>query len=263
MWLDNLQHKVSIFPRPVRVTVLLPQSAVLREAENCCYYSSSYSKADNNNAEVTIRVKTPRFFSRFFSHQDASQTLFLDTTTQSAEHRAADINDAFLLVEILGCSRKEVDGSIAPRKSLYWRFFAWMRNKKTTAELANVSADSGSEIGELLPPAVFEKGSLSAMDSHFLSNPSTARRYQRIVAKAVLIDTLAFNDPESFELYQNIFKLGAFAISAFVTIVTLTQAHAGSLVDLLASGDFSSILSCPRFFFELGALNAPLIIGAL
>lgn len=264
LWITYVRQKLSEFPRPLRLSVYLPQSSPLKEAEMQSFTSPSFSDNEKVGEELIVRVKNPRFFYRFFSHQHPSQTLFLDSTLQKPEHRAADISDTETLLNILG-TRK--GSQPIARKGWIWTLLAWSRQRKSYFDLTEHRATNSSSRGELPEPSLLDRSIANPMDEFFLSDPSMSSYYTRKVAQALMIDIVAFGDAESYQLYRSATTLFFLLLSIGVGMFTAIQYNAISLT-YLKSFDFDirtsiSLLLCPGFILRFFALNGVWILPSI
>ncbi|KAL7272312.1 hypothetical protein RUND412_004886 [Rhizina undulata] len=273
LWLDFFQHRVSNYHLPLSVKFTLPESNATKVAETVMFQSNIAGKvcptecrgsaihlpptasipparAATNSAQLSqpqplflnIRVTNPRFFARFFSHQDARQTVYLDIISQPVERRLAEIDDLRVFLDILSphssssgkssnTSENQTTSLLQPspsrktsRSGLRWRIVSWLRRWKTMGELKALPPVVLPE-DSLLPPALLPAGSFNTLDEYHLSLPDSdesaarlRRTYRQKTLQAVLIDYIAFGESESLELYGKIVNLLLHVLLMCVTV---------------------------------------------
>lgn len=234
LWLEYFKHQVEAYDCPISVTLTLPESNATKIAEVVKFQSKPRPKPRSLSftnqpiftspeltppptpTELTIRVSTPRFFSRFFSHQDPRQTVYLDITSQPVERQPAEINNLRLFLDILLSPRHE-DKPLSSWGGWRWRIAAWLRRRKTQAELDALPPEDTHPI-----PEVHASSGLSTLDQHFLTTDAK-RLYRRTTVQSVLIDYIAFGEAESLELYDKV--IGLFLRSCLVALTMMLASN--------------------------------------
>ncbi|KAG0133834.1 hypothetical protein HOY82DRAFT_248736 [Tuber indicum] len=289
LWLDYLKHRVSTYNLPILVTVTLPESNATKAAENVTFYSDQLSRGVSpaqagasdsqgqpppfreldapslsNRAEshLTIRVSNPRFFTRFFSHQDPLQTIYLDIISQPDERRLAVVNNLPLFQDLLRPQQPKATSILKNRQPLIqfgpFNIIPRLRRLKTSLELSSLRSDEESLI------RLYPISHRSTLDEFF----RTSRRCRRNCMKAVLVDLIAFGEAESLDLYEKVLEVGIWSVSIGLTVslVASMQLDIGGLAGL-GGTVWSSLppFSCPLSWTvpaDLAGVNAPLLWGA-
>lgn len=270
LWLDYFKRRVETYDSPISVSLTLPESNATKVAEVVKFQSKpsrpkprSLSLTNQpifitpeltpppTPTELTIRVSNPRFFARFFSHQDPRQTVYLDIISQPAERQLAEISNLPLFQDILLSPTREKKPPLFGWREWRWRIASWLRCRKTAAELDALPPEDTHIVPAIHPPS-----SLSTLDEHFLT-ADTNRLYRRTTLQSVLIDSIAFGEAESLELYEKAVELVLRSCLVALTVVLATNFEAGSALTSIRttawSGSVSS-LQVAAFTFINGSL---------
>ncbi|CUS10759.1 unnamed protein product [Tuber aestivum] len=286
MWLDYFKHRVLTYNRPISVTITLPESNATKVAEDVTFYSEKLSRGifpaqvealksrgqsppfapsppNTAKSHLTIRVSNPRFFTRFFSHQDPLQTIYLDIISQPGERRLAEVNNIPLFQDLLH-PRRTTTASIPENKQPAIQFRPFniiprLRRLKTSLELSSLRLD---EEFLLRPYPVSHR---STLDEFFRASC----RYRRNGMKAILVDLIAFGEAESLDLYEKVLEVGIWGVTIGLTVslVASMQLDIGGLAGL-GSSVWSSLLSLSWSWpwavpADLAGVNAPLLWSAI
>lgn len=274
LWLDYFKRRVETYSDPISVTLTLPESKAtkipevmrfqsspesLSEFQNLSSYQktspTSESTTSSTPVHLTIRVSNPRFFARFFSHQDPQHTIYLDIISQPVERRLAQINDLQLFQNLLSPKQPNKLSSSGWR-GWRWQITAWLRRRKTAAELDALPAE------DTPTPTVHAPSSLSTLDEHFLTS-DTKRLYRRAAVQAVLIDTIAFGEAESLELYEKIVGL---ALQSCLVALTMHLAASfkapGSIFASIRTIDCLGSVNSLQNMGTFALVNSPLFWSA-
>lgn len=253
LWLDYFKRQVETYDCPISVTLTLPESNATKVAEVVRFHSKPRPKPRSLSftnqpiftspeltppptpTELTIRVSTPRFFSRFFSHQDPRQTVYLDITSQPVERQPAEINNLRLFLDIL-MSPGDGDKPLSSWRGWRWQIATWLRRRKTEAELDALPPEDTHPIPEVHAPS-----RLSTLDQHFLT--VDAKLYRRTTVQSVLIDYIAFGEAESLELYDKVIGLFLRSCLVALTVMLATNFEAGLALNAIRTMAWSSSLS--------------------
>ncbi|RPA96795.1 DUF1365-domain-containing protein [Choiromyces venosus 120613-1] len=285
---DYFEHRVSTYSLPISVTITLPESNATKAAENVTFYSEQLirgispaqteasksrgqspspggadapSSSCTATSHLTIRVSNPRFFTRFFSHQDPLQTIYLDIISQPDERRLAEVNNLPLFQDLL----HPHESKTSPKKkqpTIRFRLFninPRLRRLKTSLELSSLRPDE-----ESLPP-LHPISYRSTLDEFFRASC----RYRRNCMKAVLVDLIAFGEAESLDLYEKVLEVGVWSVTIglMVSLAASMQLDIGGLAGLGGSMWSSFLLLSWSWSWSLPAdlagANAPLLWSAV
>lgn len=256
LWLDYFKCQVETYDYDISVTLTLPESNATKVAEVVKFKSKPSRPKPRalsltnqpflinpeltpppTPTELSIRVTNPRFFSRFFSHQDPRQTVYLDIISQPVERQLAEISDLHLFQDILLSPKRDDKSPSLDWKGWRWRFVAWLRRRKTAAELDALPPEDTYPV-----PAIHPHSSLSTLDEHFLTG-STNRLYRRTTLQSILIDFIAFGESESLELYEKL--IGGLLRSCLVVLAVMLAAslEAGTALASLRATPWSGSAS--------------------
>jgi len=288
LWLDYFKHRVSIYNRPISATITLPESNATKVAENVTFYSGQLnrgvsqveaSKSEEQplpfgginapspssiaRSHLTIRITNPRFFTRFFSHQDPLQTIYLDIISQPDERRLAEVNNLSLFRDLLHPQQPKAT-SMPKNKQPTSQFHSLniiprLRRLKASLELSSFRTD------EVSPPQLYPISHRSTLDRFF----QTSCRYRRNCMKAILVDLIAFGEAESLDLYERVLEVGIWSVTIGLTVslAASMQLDIGGLAALGVSmwSSFSPLCwswswSVPA---DLAGVNAPLLWSAV
>lgn len=255
LWLDYFKSQVETYDSPISVTLTLPESNATKIAEVVKFQSKPRPKPRSLSfinqpiftspeltppptpTELTIRVSTPRFFSRFFSHQDPRQTVYLDITSQPIERQPAEINNLQLFLDILLSPRHDDKPLSSNWRGWRWRIASWLRRRKTEAELDALPPEDTHPIPEVHVPS-----RLSTLDQHFLT-ADLNRLYRRTTVQSVLIDYIAFGEAESLELYDKVIGLFLRSCLLALTVMLAMNFEAESALNSIRTMAWSGSLS--------------------
>lgn len=288
LWLDYFKHRVSIYNHPISATITLPESNATKVAENVTFYSDQLSRgvsqaeasklqeqslpfeginasspSNISKSHLTIRVTNPRFFTRFFSHQDPLQTIYLDIISQPDERRLAEVNNLTLFRDLLHPQQPKTT-SIPKNKQSTTRsrslnIVSCLRRLRASLELSSLRTD------EVSPPRLYPISHRSTLDKFF----QTSVRYRRNCMKAVLVDLIAFGEAESLDLYEKVLEVGIWSVTIGLTVslAASMRLDIGGLAELGVSmwSSFSPLSwswswSVPA---NLAGVNAPLLWSAV
>ena len=200
LWLEYFQHRVSAYPYPISTTVVLPESNAMRTPE-CATFRNKLFIDSPQSPSLTIRVCNPRFFTRYFSHQDPLQTIYLDIISQPHERRLAEISNLSLFQDLLHpqlppSSPLPLSPPPIQKPGVAHSILARLRRFKTSLEFSSLPPDDDS------PPSLRPPSYTSTLDAFF--GATAPSRYRRCAVKAVLIDLIAFGEADSLELYARV-----------------------------------------------------------
>ncbi|PWW77990.1 DUF1365-domain-containing protein [Tuber magnatum] len=290
LWLDYFKHRVSTYNLPVSVTITLPESNATKVAENVTFYSDQLNRgippaqaeasklrgeflplggagaplpSNTAKSHLTIRVSNPRFFTRFFSHQDPLQTIYLDIISQPEERRLAEVNNIPLLQDLL--HPKQTKMAPVPKnkrptiQSLPFNIIPRLRRLKTSLELSSLRLDEESLL------RLYPISHRSTLDEFFRASG----RCRRNCMKAILVDLIAFGEAESLELYEKVLEVGIWSVTIGLTVslVASMQLDIGGLAGIgssvwsaLSPLSWSWSRTVPA---DLAGVNAPLLWSAV
>ena len=226
MWLEYFKDRVSRFPHPLTITIVLPTQAAQAPEVVVLQSPVAATLRDDNPTDapatniLTIQVNNPRFFRRFFSHDNPAQTLQLDVLLEPYERQSAHINNIQLFMDVLTKSFSSDIGIVPHHHSAYdfqWRILSLWRGLRSEQELRRGLSDSimegafsgapkvvlaqpktTSEVFSVMP-------STNTLDAYAFSSKELVRSYKRMMFEALLIDAIANSDPERYELYESIY----------------------------------------------------------
>ncbi|KAI5852711.1 hypothetical protein DFP73DRAFT_570923 [Morchella snyderi] len=264
--------RVETYNEPLLVTLTLPESNATKDAEVVTFQSKTRPKLRSltlssepifatpeltpppTPTHLTVRVSNPRFFARYFSHQDPKQTIYLDITSQPDERKLAQINDLPLFQDILS-PKQERKVPLSSWMDWRWKITSWWRRRKTSAELDSLPPE------DTPTPTVYECSSMSTLDEHFFT-ADMKPLYRKTTMTAVLIDCIAFGEAESLELYEKIVRLFLRLCLVLMTIImAMSFKTPGSFIMSARTADWSSLMSSlPVGTFAL--INGPLFWDA-
>ncbi|PUU75222.1 hypothetical protein B9Z19DRAFT_1131714 [Tuber borchii] len=288
LWLDYFKHRVSIYNPPISATITLPESNATKVAESVTFYSgqlnrgisqaeasgsqgrslpfrgiNSSSPPNIAKSHLTIRVSNPRFFTRFFSHQDPLQTIYLDIISQPNERRLAEVNNLPLFQDLLRSQQPKAT-AVPKNKQPSTQFPSFniisrLQRLKTSLELSSLRTD------EVSPLRLYPVSHQSTLDRFF----QASCRCRRNCMKAVLVDLIAFGEAESLDLYEKVLEIGIWSVTIGLTVslAASMQLDIGGLASLGVSMwssfsplSWSSPWSVPADFARV---NAPLLWSAV
>ncbi|RPA82822.1 hypothetical protein BJ508DRAFT_324989 [Ascobolus immersus RN42] len=221
LWLEYLQAKVSAFPRPLSVTVHLPQWRPKAPVKAVTFESSSFGLSEKKEGStINIRVANSRFFRRFFSLQDPLQALYTDIAVKAPENQTAEIDDIRLLAEVFGGAISDMPSTV-PRRGWRWRTISRLRHRTASRDVSAVNCSGNEGIAR---PSVHAVGFASAFDEFFLAGHRMSRRYIRSSFEAALVDTVGEGDSDWFDLLNKILGISLLSTS-IITGVTLAAKY--------------------------------------
>ncbi|KAF8443652.1 hypothetical protein BDZ91DRAFT_167116 [Kalaharituber pfeilii] len=301
MWIEYFKDRVQKYPHPLICTLILPESHATRTAESLVLQSkvtessTDHRRTQSNrdaNGESTdehagtrnylspppfghrgtlpsirtlaIQVNNPRFFRRFFSHQNPAHTVHLEIVSQPYERQAAHINDIGLFLDVLTRSFPS-DVAVGhaepvnqPAYSARWRVVSWLRHLKSKMELEERNRESfGDDVDTTgpgdknsisqQPPslALLPHSAVNTLDAYFFSSQDFSSvsfgvaerkvsRYRRKTLQAILTDVIAFGDPEMLQTYES-----AWAITVWLGDI-VAMGYLGTFgVDRLINGQWA------------------------
>ncbi|KAG0639692.1 hypothetical protein HOY80DRAFT_68805 [Tuber brumale] len=290
LWLDYFKHRVSTYNLPISVTITLPESNATKIAESVTFHSDQLNRGvspaqagasdsqgqslhfggldapslpNTAKSHLTIRVSNPRFFTRFFSHQDPLQTIYLDIISQPDERRLAEVNNLPLFQDLLHLHPPK-ETSILKNKQPTIQFRPFniiprLRRLKTSLELSSLRPDEES-LFRLYPIC-----HRSTLDEFFRASPGCRRNCM----KAVLVDLIAFGEAESLDLYEKVLEVGIWSVTIGLTVSLMASLQldigglagpGGPVWSSLPQISWSWSWAVPA---DLAGANAPLLWSAV
>ncbi|CCX07112.1 Similar to hypothetical protein [Tuber melanosporum Mel28]; acc. no. XP_002835392 [Pyronema omphalodes CBS 100304] len=209
LWLAYLKARVMAYPRALEVKVGLPEADPKKTPKEVVFRNGKKVAAGQEMKMLSLRVLNPRFFLRFFANQEVNQTLWLDCTLCSEEHRPVVMEEGTIR-EL----RRLLEGPTTTSPASWtWKAIAKLRSWKTRKEV-----EASRHLTKTSVPKVHEDEHVNGMDAFYLSGtnacPKARKMYQWKVLYAVVTDVVGFGDAKNVEVYKEILKAGGVTLVA-------------------------------------------------